>query len=410
VMFDLHDAIAPLPGSTAARNLLIERALEYLEPLARDARNDPRLAWEVALAYERIGLVQGYSAESNLGNGPAALESFKKSAAILDKLSASGAEKVRLQRDYVRVLNHLSSGYEHVGDFQSEENAARKCVTVAEEIWKANPGNPAAIAELAASLAAVADTLTNRQKYAEAIPIRERVLALTREYTQANKGSREGQRNLALAYKRLAAIYGVTERYDEARRNYEQARAIDEARWSANPADRAVAMDLSFDYSDLGWVLGRLKNEPAALASHLKALDLRKAAAAADPNDVRAATAVASSTERIANVYERLGDLDRALEWSRKALGLWSQMRELRTGDWTTVTGLARAHEDLADIYDEIAQKRREPAKWPIAAAEYEQARALYVGLQARGVLPPSESRKIEEMSKAIARVRQNIR
>ena len=37
VVFELHDAIAPLPGSTAARELLVRRALVYLDNLAAEA-------------------------------------------------------------------------------------------------------------------------------------------------------------------------------------------------------------------------------------------------------------------------------------------------------------------------------------------------------------------------------------
>src|ERR1019366_3105138 len=40
VMFELHDAIEKLPGSTAARELLVRRALEYLQNLSREAGNN----------------------------------------------------------------------------------------------------------------------------------------------------------------------------------------------------------------------------------------------------------------------------------------------------------------------------------------------------------------------------------
>ena len=38
VMYELHDSIAALPGSTSVRALLVKRSLEYLDSLARKAR------------------------------------------------------------------------------------------------------------------------------------------------------------------------------------------------------------------------------------------------------------------------------------------------------------------------------------------------------------------------------------
>jgi non-specific serine/threonine protein kinase/serine/threonine-protein kinase len=394
VIFELHDAIAPLPGSTAARNLLISRALEYLERLSQEARNDPRLAYEVALAYERIGTVQGYVAESNLGNGPASLESFKKSVAILEKISGPRSNS-QMRRDYVRVLDHLAMANLHVGKLHEAQDVAQKIVALSEDAYKKQPSDLDNVYQLATALSTLADTLTDQGKYAESIPVRERVLDLSRQYYGARR-SQEGQRSLAVACKKLAALYGVTTRFDDAHRAYEEARAIDEERHNQNPSDRRAAVDLSFDYSDLGWVLSRLNDEPAALASHLKALELREAAVKSDPNDVRAASAFASSTGRIGRVYDRMGDLDNAALWAKKALVLWSRMTELRNNDWVTLHELADAHFDLAGIYEEQHHSLQ-------AVSEYQQSLPLYEDLRDRKVLPKANE-KIDQVKQAIAR------
>lgn len=58
-LFEFHDAIKDLPGSTPARRLVVKRALEYLDSLARERGHDPALARELASAYEKVGAVQG---------------------------------------------------------------------------------------------------------------------------------------------------------------------------------------------------------------------------------------------------------------------------------------------------------------------------------------------------------------
>ena len=59
LMFDVHDSIQDLPGSTPARKLLVARALRYLDRLAHDAKSDTSLQRELATAYEKVGTVQG---------------------------------------------------------------------------------------------------------------------------------------------------------------------------------------------------------------------------------------------------------------------------------------------------------------------------------------------------------------
>src|ERR1017187_8974262 len=126
VMFELDDAIAKLPGSTAAQELLVARALQYLQSLARDAGNDAGLQREVALGYERVGIVQGYAAESNLGRVPAALASFQKAEEILARLAARAPADRSLRHDVLRVTNELATTYGNSRQFQTATDMARK--------------------------------------------------------------------------------------------------------------------------------------------------------------------------------------------------------------------------------------------------------------------------------------------
>src|SRR5438045_7233745 len=61
VLFDYHDAIAALPGSTGVRQKLVQDALQYLDNLSREASNDRDLMRELATAYQKVGQIQGNS-------------------------------------------------------------------------------------------------------------------------------------------------------------------------------------------------------------------------------------------------------------------------------------------------------------------------------------------------------------
>src|SRR4029077_6714595 len=77
-MFDMHDEILKLPGSTKARQLLVAKALTYLDILAKEPGGAPKLQLELAEAYLRLGMVQGQIGFNNLGDHAAALESYRK--------------------------------------------------------------------------------------------------------------------------------------------------------------------------------------------------------------------------------------------------------------------------------------------------------------------------------------------
>jgi len=81
-LFEFHDAIATLPGATAARQLVVGRALEYLDKLSRQAAGDRPLQLELAQAYVKIGDVQGKPYTANLGDAEGAIASYTKATEI----------------------------------------------------------------------------------------------------------------------------------------------------------------------------------------------------------------------------------------------------------------------------------------------------------------------------------------
>jgi len=98
-LFEFHDAIATLPGSTPARQLVVAKALEYLDSLAAEATGDVTLQRELAVAYDRVGDVQGNQSSANLGDVAGALASYKKAQTIRQQLAAGGADNLDTNLD-----------------------------------------------------------------------------------------------------------------------------------------------------------------------------------------------------------------------------------------------------------------------------------------------------------------------
>ena len=119
-LFEFHDAIEKLPGSTAVRELLVKRALEYLDSLAREAKYDPSLQREVLMAYLKVGNVQGNPRNANLGDSAGALESYRKALAIGEKLSAASPDPA--------TRRSLALIFEKMADVEANNNHIHQAV------------------------------------------------------------------------------------------------------------------------------------------------------------------------------------------------------------------------------------------------------------------------------------------
>ncbi len=134
---DVYDAVAYLPGGTKARKLLVENSIKYLAGLEREAQDSPQLQRDLAVAYDRLGDVQGDYIGANLGDTQGALDSYR------------------------RALNLRRGLVEHDPTLQARRELLRSCVKLSELLM-----GQSAVAEalpLAREGAQLADTDVARQ-------------------------------------------------------------------------------------------------------------------------------------------------------------------------------------------------------------------------------------------------------
>jgi eukaryotic-like serine/threonine-protein kinase len=90
-VFDLHDEVARLEGSTQIRDTIVRTGLGYLDDLARSAGRDLALQKEIADAYQKIGDSEGFPTKPNLGRMQDALVSYRKAGGIYQRIAARDA-------------------------------------------------------------------------------------------------------------------------------------------------------------------------------------------------------------------------------------------------------------------------------------------------------------------------------
>lgn len=110
MIFDLHDRISELDGSTAARALLVEKALEYTRALDRSADTNDSLGLEVALSMKRLSDVIGAPDNPNLGLREQSESLLRSAARRIDTLrDNAGPDTLRAYADIYFALGTTES-------------------------------------------------------------------------------------------------------------------------------------------------------------------------------------------------------------------------------------------------------------------------------------------------------------
>jgi tetratricopeptide (TPR) repeat protein/predicted Ser/Thr protein kinase len=106
-VFDLHDEVARLEGSTRAREMMVKTGLAYLDSLAANAGSDLELQREIAEAYVKIGDAEGYPTKPNLGRTEDAIASYRKAGDIYRQIAAQNKAYLPQLADYYLVFAFL---------------------------------------------------------------------------------------------------------------------------------------------------------------------------------------------------------------------------------------------------------------------------------------------------------------
>ncbi len=315
-LFEFHAAIETLPGSTKARELVVQRAQQYLEGLAAEASGDVSLQRDLASAYDRLADIQG-GGNSSLGDGAGAFSSLEKSLAIREALVA----KTRSDSDS-RALAHTLDQRAHVwmfrGDAQRSLEDSRRGIALLEKLVSSQP-DPATVKSLAKAYQSVAGALAARGELNEAVPYRRKAVELFERLVTVDPKDREARRNLALGYKYLGGTLKWVGDTEAARQFLRKAVDIDSSRVEAEPTNALAKLDLSFSQATLAQILRGVNDLAGALELHQKALALREEVAASDAANAWARQALFYSHQDIGRILLAKGEPEQALASALKA-------------------------------------------------------------------------------------------
>ncbi len=322
LLYDFHDAVARLPGSTPVQEMLVKRSLEYLDSLAGEASGDAELELELADAYLRLGDVQGNPYSQNLGDTAGAMASYKKALAMTDQVAFAVPGDPRLARTQAGTHQRIGDVLFQMRDMKESTRHARLAVSIFERLVRQNAKDVKARVDLAATLEGLGDQLNQGLRDTSgAVSCYRRSLEEWKAVAALDARHMRARRALAGLEMKLADVQGEQDPAG-ALALYRTALAAletlpDEERNAV--ASRRLAAVLHRKIGDAVWETGDRK---ASFPEYEQALAGFAALAALDPANARAQFDYAVALNGSGEGYEMVGDLASALRHYAKVADL----------------------------------------------------------------------------------------
>jgi non-specific serine/threonine protein kinase/serine/threonine-protein kinase len=359
IIFEFHDSIANLPGSTPARELLVKRGLEYLDSLAREAGDDTSLQRELVAGYLKIGNVQGNPNNANLGDRAGAMQSYGKALAIAEHLTTSQPGDVQAKRSLALVHEKISDLQDGSGEVAEAVQSSQRSLALFKALADAEPADAKAQQSLAICYIKLGDFLGNPNfpnlgDRSGAMRNYRSSEAIWQSLEAASPNGFNTRRFLGLIYERLGGLLETEGNFAEALESYRTSLTIREQLAVENPTNTDTLRDVAIAHEKIGSAMAGTGKLAAALESRRTSLEDFDRLARADPKNVQAQRSLAISYDYMGDLLgnpdaANLGRHEEALKSYQQALKIL-QSEETDPGNAETRRFLGHTHERIGAL------------------------------------------------------------
>jgi tetratricopeptide (TPR) repeat protein len=354
VVFEYHDAIENLPGSTPVRERMVKDALRYLNKLSQSGGGD-ELQREMAESYIKISRVQGNDYSSNLGDVKGASETADKAVAIAYKLVArqsSTGNRALL----AEALKEQADVRYSAGDLEGAAVAYRKSVALFDQVLPQLGRNDLDLQDTAVNAYCHLGELlggegtTNLGRPKEAMEPYRKALPIAGLMAAQHPESRIAQKAMYTVQLGIAMLNYAAGHLDEAETANRGALATITRIAEANPDSMTDQVELTVARARLARVLSDNGKAAEAAAMELSAIAVIDMQAKLDPSNVIVVRNQSMSEWQAANALLLSGDAKAALVHAQRAVTLAKSLRERNPNDAVVTADLARRLALLVEV------------------------------------------------------------
>jgi tetratricopeptide (TPR) repeat protein len=363
VVFKYHDAIADLPGSTPAREMLVRDALEYLDRLTQETGSDFELQKELALAYSKMGDVQGKMYAANIGDTGGALASYQKSIGLLETVIKNNPADTDAKDNLIQAYDNLAFLLLRTRSGEDPRTLVEKALRLYDEIPKTEANYHERTLKLIDLHIRYGDTKSDNRT--EAIAERQKALPLVEEISKTGVTDYETARASAKIYQRIGTDYfwlgkEAEQRgeIEEAKKQFAQSLAFQEKSHAAVERMIALAPEKPVSQRYLAAALGNSAESLAVNDRTEEALQMAERFLAIvektlrdDPNNQETQLNLSNVYEVFANIYLRRGDNVHVVNYTQKALEIDEKIYQADEQNKEVLSRISQRHKLLMEIY-----------------------------------------------------------
>ena len=441
---EFQDSLYSVPGSAAARKMVIETGLKYYDSLAQEAHADPELLQEIARGYDHLGDVQGNYYVTSLGDMQAAMASYRKAAEIRARIKDPSTD---LLADQVDNRLRMAQIQQLRGDVKGARRELEEIIAEARK--QRYVGSKKMKDILAGAYCLYGDGYQSSGEYGRALEPYRNALETYEELERAYPAyvdSAKYQSGIAAAHNRLAKTYRWIRRDDE---SYEHARSAvevmerltaghennlpwckilltayynvgeafryhpdlttrgeqervlrgmvdlaDRVRRETSPEDKTTWFEVATAQTVMGdWLRDTQQDAAGAAAAYRRAMEaIEQYAAGVEPRSMSYEGLIVAY-QRLASALVKSGRAEEALEYAGKGAGIVAEAEKTEAGS-AALAG--RKGDVMATRAAAYAALRR----WDEAIDGYAAAIRLFEELQARD---PANGSNVNEQAILLA-------
>jgi eukaryotic-like serine/threonine-protein kinase len=325
-MFDVHGAIQDLPGSTPARQMLVENSLKYLATLSAESADDPSLRRELASAYEKLADVQGGYRNASLGDVAGAISSYRKALQMREALASADPQDRDVRRELLRNHSKLSEILTGEGDMAAAIESSRRALKLAQQLVALPGATLEDRRNVATTYLSLGWQLARARQVGDGVLFMRQAIAIYDVMRAEAPQDIVIQRNLAVAYGRVGeALLNETESFQEAHTAHRKSFEIAERMLRADAHNSRLQKIVAYARLGMGNALYQMNQPGDALAEQVKAADMMRTMLDADSANEMARIDAAYSLGEVSTSLIALGELDPAETQLTEALNILSQ-------------------------------------------------------------------------------------
>ena len=456
-LFEITPEIENLSGSTRAKELLVVRALEYLDRLSTETADDTALQRELAAAYEKVGDVQGNPFQANIGKMQDALNSYEKARAIREKTLEKNPQNFDFKIELAKNSQLTGDVLFYSGEIEKSSEKYRQALDTQQEFVNQNPSDSKAQFDLALAQFALGSTFFWNSKYDDALryyypanEIFERMnraepsndiiadklansyvrigesiawkdeledglksiqkgMAIIEPIVARNPNNGRFRKTLWTANLKAGEIYLDWEQFDKCLAHYGKSLELAKITVAEDPNNVTAKRDLALSYNKVGDTLDSSGKGAAALENAKQALKLQEEIAAGDPKNFEIRRQIAGTHKRMGYAQTTMKDHAGSRRSFQNALGQYENLAASDPNDKKIPREIAIVSQTIGKTYAAAAEESDKKTNLQNALEWDEKSHKLLLELKANGTLPEFDNKLITEIETEIAEIKAKL-